>query len=228
MINKTVILGLGAILFSHGIQASTLLNHEDKELLSQWLGENDLHWESVWQGNLGDSAESWHEAVDNIGPTVSIYNIIDNLGETHRIGGFTNVNWSNNNGYYEDEHAFLFNLDTGSKVHIREERIEYSVYVNDRYFANFGGGHDLFGGLFTLGNASHNHKHSYDYSENYEDFTINGQVTALETFAVGENYGGRNYIDTLNSTSPLNVPLPSSLGLLLVSVSLMNIQRKIT
>ncbi|SIS42539.1 PEP_CTERM-anchored TLD domain-containing protein [Neptunomonas antarctica] len=170
------------------------LSNSSATWLEGRLGQGDLDWDSIWYGTTGASSTSWHAAVDGVGPTVSIYDV-NYAGQNYLIGGYTDLDWTSG-GYKHDStdgffDSFIFNLNTqtthksmpgnwGTGV--------YAIYAVSTHFATFGGGHDIFGGSYTLGgNAYSNWQGTYnlglgniiDNANNVASFTVN----SLETFA---------------------------------------------
>ena len=198
--------------------SSTLLDDVGATQLENWLGQGDLDWTSIWYGEEGASSTSWHSAVDGVGPTVSIYQATNYLGEQILVGGFTTMDWSGS-GYKADNSAFLFNLTTGEHQAVAFNNL-HSIYTNISYFATFGGGHDLHGGNNTLGNTDYTYSYSYDQSQGRIDIegdtgsgsgstgapTASFNVQALETFTFTASLGGEE--------SSSSVPLPASAALL--------------
>lgn len=175
---------------------SVLLDEDGAELLEGWLGQGDLDWTQVWYGEAGATSQSWHDAVDDVDPTVSIYKM-SFQGNDYIVGGYTDISWEPDVNYVDgykigQSNSFIFNLQTEKKFdHSRKGEINSSK----RNFATFGQGYDLYGGRDVLGeNYGSNYVSSYkEYYFSDSDsngitgksFRNSGQnfvVMALETF----------------------------------------------
>ncbi|MDZ7902409.1 MAG: hypothetical protein U5L01_07660 [Rheinheimera sp.] len=67
--------------------SSVLLNDAGATMLENWYGQGDLDWNSIWYGTSGATSQSWHNAVNGIANTFSIFKITYN-NSTYLIGGF--------------------------------------------------------------------------------------------------------------------------------------------
>ncbi|WDE06009.1 PEP_CTERM-anchored TLD domain-containing protein [Thalassomonas viridans] len=178
---------------------SHLLDESGANLLASWIG-TDQDWTSIWYGEAGATSNSWHKAVDGQGPTVSIYNITYNNVD-YLIGGYTDLDWNKSGTYASDTDgsvdSFIFNLtsevmhDTSAN-HFDNDSANIIFNYQD-YFATFGGGHDIFGGSFTLGGTGYSNAfgtyngklpNSKGNIVTGSDERVNFTVNALETFSV--------------------------------------------
>ena len=168
---KVVIAACG-LLFNTFVSANVIgggayLDQNGAVQLQAWLGVGNQDFTSIWSGEsgeLGDTAASWHTAVDYAGPTVSIYEMTIPDGSTAYIGGYTGSSWAGNSVYKTDPMAFIFNLTSGEiqrQVIGDSNDLVGSIFANNLYFATFGSGHDIYGGFDTLGSG-------YFYSYGYE------------------------------------------------------------
>ena len=177
--------------------SSVLLNDAGATMLENWYGQGDLDWNSIWYGTTGASAASWHNTVDGIANTFSIFNITYN-GATYLIGGFNSGVWDNRSNYVHGlTENFIFNL-TSNFYHDTSNALwtnnQYTTYNSSSYFPTFGGGHDLWGGSSNLGSGYSNYLGSYNggyYTSkgnivNQTNQYVSFQVTALETFTVSK------------------------------------------
>ncbi|WP_281560720.1 PEP_CTERM-anchored TLD domain-containing protein [Thalassomonas sp. RHCl1] len=195
---------------------SHLLDQSGASLLESWMGQGELDWNSIWYGEAGATASSWHNAVDGQGPTVSIYNVTYNNVD-YLIGGYTDLDWNKSGSYSHDRDgtvdSFIFNLSSAvmhdtSANHFDNEGANIILGYQD-YFATFGGGHDIFGGSFTLGGSGYsNDVGTYNGKlPNSKGNIVTGStervsftVNALETFSVA-------------SVQSPSVPEPSTLAI---------------
>lgn len=220
---KSLISSVCLLALSHTASAgiidadSVLLDDAGATQLESWLGLGDLDWDSIWYGEIGNNAstsQSWHEAVDGVGPTVSIYSVTNYLNEQVLIGGYTEQDWSGS-GYRYDSNAFLFNLSTGEMQTHRYSDGSNAIYTNSGYFATFGGGHDLT--AHSAGNVFYTFSYTYDITQ--------GRIDVFGDS--GSAYGGvGSFMDntvhslqtfTFSTAGPsvpsTDVPEPSSLAI---------------
>jgi len=163
---------------------STLLNQVNATQLEQWLGQGDLDWQSIWYGETGATAASWHAAVDDIGPTVSIYDVTYE-GHNYLIGGYTSLNWGEGSYKRGRGESFIFNFDNMKKWNISAGEVE--IVSLAKYFATFGVGIDLWGGK-TILDVGSSFKGYYQYASDAD--VLLGEpgrggyfnINALETF----------------------------------------------
>lgn len=177
------------------VTGGSLLSNSAADQLENWLGSGDLNFTNIWSGAAGATSISWHASVDNVGPTVSIYDI--SVGTTrYLIGGYTDNNWyrSGNPDYQIDNDAFIFNLTAGIVKRNSESlnsTARYAIYAAPGYFATFGGGHDIYGGVNILGAPQAGYAYpGYSYGPYLAGNIVNGgtsvtyfTVNSLETYA---------------------------------------------
>lgn len=194
---------------------STLLDDAGATQIETWLGMGDLDWDSIWYGEAGAMADSWHEAVDGVGATVSIYSL-SHQGNDFLVGGYTDLNWGNSGFVQGNNNSFIFNLNTNEMFESLSGY--YEIYANSARFASFGEGLDLYGGQYALGDG---YGYSYDYSYGKDGNLTNG-INGGQLLGVPYN-GGNLEINALETftfaaaapSTPANaVPEPSSLAIL--------------
>ncbi len=180
------------------ITGSTLLDNPGSTLLEGWLAQGDLDWASVWYGVTGDSASSWHAAVDGAGPTVTIYDIVRADGSHSLIGGYTTLDWGGPFAWLNDPDSFIFNLTSPEIQYSQAGREWTSISRHPNNFATFGIGFDLYAGFSTLGGGStatgsFSTHSGYTNSDGYD--RSQGQVSvAGDSGLFGGNSGiGYNY-----------------------------------
>jgi len=198
--------------------SSILLDDANATQLESWIGQGDLDWESVWYGASGEEARvsSWHEAVDGVGATVSIYSL-SYQGDSFLVGGYTQADWGAPLGYQvtDDESSFIFNLGSNEMFAVDTEAVSKGeIYANPFFFATFGRGFDLYGGTTTLGQSL-----GYSFDRSYSMGPLNGgqlvgvpfdednlQINALETFTFA------------SATTVTSIPEPGMFVLMLLGI----------
>lgn len=201
------------------ITGGTYLDNTGANKLETWLGVGDQDFTNVWSGGVGVSTSSFHNAVDGVGATFSIYEMTIHDGLTAYIGGFTNLSWGaySESGYLFDADAFIFNLTTDEvQRQVESDSLTYgahSIYANGAHFATFGAGHDLTGASpsgLGLGGAFYD---GYTYSYTYE--LSLGQISVAGDSGSGSGDSGINYkhpqitglqVYTFESASAVPVP----------------------
>ena len=149
---KVVIAACG-LLFNTVVSANVIgggayLDQNGAVQLQAWLGVGNQDFTSIWSGEDGATAASWHTAVDNAGPTVSIYEMTIQDGSTAYIGGYTGSSWAGS-GYKDDASAFIFNLTSGEVQRVVSGdgyAGHKSIATSSSLFATFGSAFDLSGG----------------------------------------------------------------------------------
>lgn len=79
----------------------------------------------------GDSAKTFHEKCDNIGPNISLVKTKENL----IFGGFTVNNWSTQIKNKKDDLAFIFNYQT-KKIH-NNKKDKNAIHCTNSYLIDF-------------------------------------------------------------------------------------------
>lgn len=194
--------------------SSVLLDDTKATQLENWIGQGDLDWDSIWYGASGQNATaaSWHSAVDNIGATVSIYDF-SYQGQNFLVGGYTDLNWASSGFKFGQGNSFLFNLDTNEKFNFVNGFRE--IEAQNHYFATFGNGVDLFGGLDVLGEVN---GFSYDFS--YTTGSHNaGQLMGVRWDQNSDlNNLTVNALETFTFSLAAPVPEPTSLAIMVLGL----------
>ncbi|MBU2963399.1 PEP_CTERM-anchored TLD domain-containing protein [Citreicella sp. C3M06] len=220
-----------------------LLDAAGQAQLQSWIGLGDQGFTRIWRGVAGSaSAESFHVGVDGMGPTVSIFQITLYDGSSALIGGHSTIDWGTESGFHADSQAFIFNL---TEIEIQRPSAALSglqaVYTDPAYFSTFGGGHDLFAGIGTLGVADPGSNIQQDgYSASYSYDTAQGQIAIHGDSGGGWGNSGYGYdawrVEALEVYSyaapepdpvpaPMPVPLPAGLPLLLAALIALRLRR---
>ena len=94
---------------------SSIVKNNEKKMINDWIdpySEKNITSELLFNSKVdGDNANTFHNKCNGKGATITF--IQTTAGK--RIGGFTNVSWSNNSSYQADPESFLFSLDAGQK-----------------------------------------------------------------------------------------------------------------
>jgi hypothetical protein len=206
------------------INGGDLLDQTGANQLESWLGVGDQDFTNIWDGVTGDTASSWHGAVDGVAQTFSIYDVTY-LGNQYLLGGYRGIAQTSNTVWSHDGSAFLFNLTTSLMFDGASSSWgnldPYSVFDNPQYFATFGGGRDLFGGSTTLGIGSRAYVNGAFSYGRYDDLSscINllgvcgyteMQINGLETYTI----------------STAQVPEPGTLALLGIGLAGIGLARR--
>ena len=126
-----------------------------------------------------DSAESFHEKVDNKGPII----VIIKTNEDKIIGGFTSKSWTSDNKFVNDDKAFLFK---GNKIYFVKYKDKACNHKKDEG-PHFG---DktliIFNNCFKNGGECNND--TYQFNNNYNLFTkrskVKFEIKDYEVYAV--------------------------------------------
>lgn len=197
--------------FAGAILGGNNLDQVGANQLETWLNVDEQDFTNIWAGSRGASSSSWHSAVNGAGPTISIYDITFN-GMDYLIGGYTSLDWGVS-GYQSDDSAFIFNLTSGK---VRQDAtsgnvcLQCDIYSNQSYFATFGGGHDIFGGTYTLGNRQGYAHMGYTYGDGMwvgSNTNIVNEQRQLVQFQV-------NSLETYTFANTKSVPAPASIAIL--------------
>ena len=107
----------------------------------------------------GDNSKCFHNMCDGKNNTLTI--IKTSVGK--RFGGFTQAEWSSEEGYINDEKTFLFSFDDKEFYFIKKEQTEYAIFCNRNYGPSFGKGPDLYISSNCRNNSSFTKQESFDY-----------------------------------------------------------------
>mgnify|MGYP002630576794 CR=1 FL=1 len=108
--------------------------------LGGWFGNAAQKWTLCYQRSThaGD-ASTFHTKCNGKGPTISVMKTT-----TGKIfGGFTNIAWSDSQGYKNEAASWLFSIDGNSKHTAKPANYQHAVYHRADYGPTFGGGHDI-------------------------------------------------------------------------------------
>ncbi|XP_045159993.2 interferon-induced protein 44-like [Mercenaria mercenaria] len=163
------------------------LTEKDMDQLEKWINTGPKSFTLLYAiSRDGCSPESFHRKCDNQGPTVTV--IHNQQGSI--FGGYTRVSWQNVDQYFQDNTAFLFQLQFNDKTSYRKFPVVDASCATFSYTTGptFGDGPDLrtftsvvynSGGNFAL-NGCMNVGCSYDVQEIHSDQINNGNMNATE------------------------------------------------
>ena len=177
---------------------SQLLNSTNVSQLESWFGYNIELTTLFQKDNTNSSSTDWHQAVDNQGATLTVFEAITDE-TTYLIGGYNVQSWNSTAGFPDNytqvwllDSSFLFNLDTNSLY--RRSRNGGSTYNDINYGATFGEGHDLYvNSDLSEGTALLGSQYGNIYRYGHESYNVefaggyNFTVGKYETFAVTES-----------------------------------------
>lgn len=129
-----------------------VLNH-----LETKISDTNLTYTLIFSTHINNnedsSSESFHNACDDKGPTLTI--IKDRKG--NKFGGFTTIDWNSNIKFEPDDLGFLFSI-TKTKIIPRDGGVNHFNAKSLRKFGpTFGNGHDL-----SISNNCTENKNSYN------------------------------------------------------------------
>lgn len=147
-----LVLGLGAGERAEAVSivgGSSLLDGAAATQLETWLGQGSLTLTNIFTNPSGGSQTSldFHAAVDGMGPTLSVFEVLATQGNAYQIiGGYNPQSWDSSNSYHmtpnlADRTAFLFNLTTLTRqTQNLDGSGQYQTLNATAYGPVFGGG----------------------------------------------------------------------------------------
>lgn len=153
------------------VGGSVLLGSSEAQQIEVWLGEGPISLTNLFAKTAGDGKTSldFHAAVDGMGRTVSVIEVLPTQGNAHEvIGGYNPHSWYSGSGYYfseddADRNAFLFNLTTVTILRqwLGQPRGRYQTINQAEYGPTFGAGADL----YVASNLSTGSMNSFSYGD---------------------------------------------------------------
>ena len=170
-------------------QNTTILNEEEKKLISNWIHPNKIiKFNMLFNTEIdGDSSSTFHCYCDGIFPTITV--VQDTEGR--KFGGYTTGNWSQSttgSSTSRSPDSFIFSLTNKQKYELIDNFTTNGIYHYNSYGPSFGGGYDIY-----LANSCKSNTSSYcnKSSFNTGDKNILGengqtyfQVTNYEVYQV--------------------------------------------
>ena len=224
--------------FARDASAGPLLGSSAQLQIESWLGGSGVDFTEVFSRTASDTSLSWHNAVDDKGATVTLFEAIVD-GQSYLVGGYDPLSWSSTDGVHVEQPdssrtGFVFNLTSSIMLH---ESLgpgsphsglgEWQTFNEAGYGPSFGGaqqpGTFLFGDL-VVGNGDNDlgsgHARAFSYGGSSAvpiiaslfstDLTdCNTSVNCRTDFTIGAM---ETY--TISPRDRTRVPEPSSLLLL--------------
>ena len=191
------------------ITGGNLLNQSGANQLETWLGLGDLDFTNISDLTHSDTSIKWHNDVHGYTNVISIYDVTYN-GNNYLIGGYSAIGHDGSVYQYSDNN-FIFNLTIGKYAAVATDLYtrQYAQYDNLSYFATFGGGHDIFGGMNYIG-----YRNGYSYDSMYggdQGFSYHKGTTDLfGGTSVGINQFTVNGLESYIFSAASPVPVPAA------------------
>jgi len=152
---------------------SSIIKSDEDDLILSWLDKKPKNVELLLDSKIdGDLNSKFYEKCQKKSPTMVFVKTTENL----RFGGYTSVNWPENN-YNKDSKSFLFSLDKKQKYKIKQK--EKAIYYSKDFCFSFGGGCDLYiknkctsKNDNQVGNASYDLPSEYELNNGKKNFKV--------------------------------------------------------
>lgn len=155
--NRCLALTVVSWLLGFGVSSARLLTPAHEVTLEGWLGQGNQTFTLLYQKAAGNTASTFHAAVDGKGPTFTLLEATVG-GSTYLVGGYNPQSWNNggSSGSYNitspdsARTAFIYNLTT---LRVQRQRLNsdpwsssfgsYQTHNYPLHGPTFGGGSDL-------------------------------------------------------------------------------------
>ena len=146
--------------FESNILTSSLDKIKLGIMVSKMVNNQSIKLDRIYSGIKEDfSSSEFHSKCDNKGPTIILV-----LNEYNTIfGGYTSLSWINNDEYYSDSNAFLFQLKPNMNIFHQKSNNNHSICARNTSICVFGDGDDL-----NISDACNKNKNSYTYPYSFE------------------------------------------------------------
>ncbi len=201
------------------VGGSDLLNQAELDQLATWLNEGPLTLTNVFTKTAGSTSVDFHNAVDGIGRTFSVIEVLATQGNAQQIiGGYNPQSWSSIGAYNivpndADRTAFLFNLSTLvtqlEKLSSVDGNVgQYQTLNAANYGPTFGYGWDLYVGSDLLSGFAFQYSYGTGFDANILGIPQYSQLDygALEVFTIA------NGATVVESDLTLNADVTASSG----------------
>ena len=157
-------------------------NIEEKNKIIEWISKKGKieNIKLIYRAtDDGDKSEKLIEKIKNKGPIISL--IQTKKGK--RFGGFTKVDWTDENGRKNDPNAFLFSLDNKCEYKILKSNLAFYYYSsNPLVYGNNSDGK----GIYLNNNFLKDNSNTEDHSTKVYDMPSDYCLTGDENFGVEE------------------------------------------
>ena len=204
---------------AHGL---SLMTDPYETQLETWLG-GDYAFTLVYDSLVdGLEARDFHANADNMGPTITLVEVMRTQGNRHQIiGGYDPRSWDKTSGYVstpdlEDRTAFIFNLYLGTQYMQNDDPYagQWQTLNNSVYGPTFGGGHDL------LVKSIRGEAKQYSYGSGGINVFGNAGVTAFDVARV------ETYTIVPVQSGEASLPEPGTAGLLGMAILFLAVRRR--
>lgn len=108
-------IGAGAPAWAQVGSGPSLLSASREAQLERWLGAGDMLFDHLFTGMPGNTSLDFHSAVDGKGPTFTLMQVSNAVGQTYLVGGYNPQSWSSTDGWHVtvpdwQRTAFIFNM----------------------------------------------------------------------------------------------------------------------
>lgn len=145
----------GVPAFSQDLGGPSLLNAGREAQLESWLGAGDMAFSHLFTGVPGNTSLDFHSAADGKGPTFTLMQVSNALGQSYLVGGYNPQSWSSSDGWHVtvpdwQRTAFIFNMTEPAVYrqvpsdYILPSQGSRQTYNAPDHGPTFGAGADLF------------------------------------------------------------------------------------
>ena len=218
------------------IGGSSMLDAADLTQLETWLGQGPIDLTNIFTKNQtdlrtdNDDAVDWHAAVDNMGPTFTVFEVTTSNGnggfDDFVFGGYNDKSWDSSlEGYrYDFDNAdrknFIFNLTTAVKLdqclstdpecgHNSASGGHLATFNLHHYGATFGGAFDLH--VHTQLNDGWNSQYSYGVNDPGASDGNHRFISTLDNDDSSDLWQSVGAYETFTISSAQGVPAPATM-----------------
>ena len=220
------------------IGGSSMLDAADLTQLETWLGQGPIDLTNIFTKNQtdartdNDDGVDWHAAVDNMGPTFTVFEVTTSDGnggfDDFVFGGYNDKSWDASLNFYRfdnddaDRKNFIFNLTTAVKLDQclstdpecgfnYQDRGRFASYEHPNFGAIFGGGFDMFVGNQL--NSGYNFQYSYGVNDPGTADGNHGSISTLDNDDNSFVWQSVGAYETFTISSAQAVPAPATMML---------------
>lgn len=220
------------------IGGSSMLDAADLTQLETWLGQGPIDLTNIFTKNQtdartdNDDSVDWHAAVDNMGPTFTVFEVTTSDGnggfDDFVFGGYNDKSWDASLNNYRndfsdtDRKTFIFNLTTAVKLDQclstdpecgdnSQDYGRFASYQNPTFGATFGGGYDLL--VNSQLNNGYNLQASYGVNDPGAPDGNHGNISTLDNDDNSFVWQSVGAYETFTISSAQAVPAPATMML---------------